>query len=157
MTRMVQQYEFGPLVPEGWRTSTQKVRDDMTPHLRGAVIRRDRGLCRYCTCKPEIIEIDHVKPVCRGGQSTMQNCVTACRPCIGLKLASDGGERPPLTPSGLLVTRAVETKEGWRGQIIVDKNIVFESEPQDEQSDALAAANDRVVTKLATIFGEDTK
>jgi 5-methylcytosine-specific restriction endonuclease McrA len=81
MRQLVRQYEFGPLVPQGWMTSTQKVRAYMTPHLRGAIIRRDRGLCRYCACRPEVIEIDHVWPVVRGGQSTMENCVTACRSC----------------------------------------------------------------------------
>ena len=60
-----------------------RVRAELTPQLRLAVIKRDRGLCRYCTIRPkwQNIEIDHVRPVIYGGQSTMENCVTACRPC----------------------------------------------------------------------------
>jgi hypothetical protein len=63
------------------------------------------------------------------------------------------------TPEGLLVTRAVQTKEGWKGQIIVDKNIVWESEDGHRGEDdfegeklALAEANKRVVNALGDLF-----
>ena len=67
---------------------------------------------------------------------------------------------PIKTPSGILVTRAVETKDGWVGQIIVDKTIVWESEPiqdhpevtRDAQREATRAANDRVVARMTEMF-----
>jgi HNH endonuclease len=60
-----------------------QVRAEVTPRLRLAIIKRDRGMCRYCTIRPkwQNIEIDHVRPVISGGKSTMENCVTACRTC----------------------------------------------------------------------------
>jgi hypothetical protein len=65
---------------------------------------------------------------------------------------------PMRTPSGLLVTRAVETQLGWVGQIIIDKVIVWESAPCDPDEDktgerkALKEANERVIARLRKIF-----
>ncbi len=52
-----------------------------TMDLRDAVVLRDGGLCRYCTGRPTVIEIDHVWPIARGGRTTMTNCVSACSSC----------------------------------------------------------------------------
>ncbi len=65
---------------------------------------------------------------------------------------------PIKTPTGVLVTRCVETKEGWVGQVIVDKTIVWESEGfQGDEDDtgerkAVKAANSRVVAALTKLF-----
>ena len=59
------------------------------------------------------------------------------------------------TPAGLVVTRAVETKSGWVGQIIVDKSIVWESQGAGDEREALQDANTRVVDRLKSLFGDD--
>jgi hypothetical protein len=56
------------------------------------------------------------------------------------------------TPKGLLVTRAVEMASGWIGQIIVDKAIVWESDPHEDERDAVNEATARVVEKLKALF-----
>lgn len=61
------------------------------------------------------------------------------------------GERPE-TPSGMIVTQAVQTKEGWLGQVIVDKEIVWESDLRDEGEDAIQKANSRVVEAIKDLF-----
>jgi len=50
---------------------------------RRNLMRRDRHQCQYCGVKPGIHElsIDHVMPRSRGGRSTWENCVLACRRC----------------------------------------------------------------------------
>lgn len=65
--------------------------------------------------------------------------------------AEQGTERPR-TPSGLLVTRAIQTKDGWRGQILVDKEIVYESNPTQCGDDAITFANTRVVDTIKGLF-----
>ena len=65
-----------------------------------------------------------------------------------------GESKPARTPPGLLITRAVQVVEGWVGQILVDKNIPWQSEPVEDEDDALKAANDRVVDKLCQLFAE---
>ena len=50
---------------------------------RRNVYRRDGFTCQYCGARPGVgdLTIDHVVPRSRGGGSTWENCVTACRPC----------------------------------------------------------------------------
>jgi len=75
-----------------------QVRALLTPELRSAIIKHDRGMCRYCAIRPKWknIEIDHVRPVIYGGLSTLENCVTACRPCNQKKGWSRGWTPIPL-------------------------------------------------------------
>jgi len=50
---------------------------------------RDHWRCRYCGCSvnardkslTEFATVDHVQPRSRGGMSTQENMVTACRGC----------------------------------------------------------------------------
>ena len=50
---------------------------------RRNVYRRDAFTCQYCGDRPGLsdLTIDHVVPRSRGGASTWDNCVAACRPC----------------------------------------------------------------------------
>ena len=59
------------------------------PFTKKNVMARDRHLCVYCKSNKELT-IDHVIPVSRGGKSTFENCVAACRPCNNKK-----GNRTP--------------------------------------------------------------
>lgn len=70
---------------------------------------------------------------------------------------------PINTPSGLLVTRSVQTKAGWVGQILVDKTIIWEGPPQTSSNpddgkelskDAVGEANWRVVNALRGLLGD---
>ena len=71
----------------------------------------------------------------------------------GFTIIPETGERAPKTPSGLIVTQAVQTRLGWLGQVIVDKEIVWESAVIDDGTDAIRAANERVVAAFKTLFG----
>lgn len=44
------------------------------------VMIRDKHTCVYCGSK-EDLTVDHVHPTSKGGKSTWENCVTACKPC----------------------------------------------------------------------------
>ena len=50
---------------------------------RRNVLLRDAFQCQYCGCRPPIRELtmDHVLPRSRGGGTTWDNVVTACRRC----------------------------------------------------------------------------
>lgn len=54
---------------------------------RRDIMRRDRKRCMYCgvTVGPSTFTLDHVRPKSRGGESTWQNLVTACKPCNNKK------------------------------------------------------------------------
>jgi len=70
----------------------------------------------------------------------------------GITLAPQAADEKPRTPSGLIVTQAVQTKDGWLGQVIVDKEIVWESAPDEDGQAAVQAANSRVVEVFRQLF-----
>ena len=41
---------------------------------------RDNNTCVYCG-STEQLTIDHIRPRCRGGETSATNCVTACLTC----------------------------------------------------------------------------
>jgi len=60
------------------------------PYSKQNVIARD-GMCMYCGSKNlNDLTIDHVVPKSRGGRSTWENCVAACKHCNNKK-----GDRTP--------------------------------------------------------------
>lgn len=55
----------------------------MTPELRKMVINRDKSICQICKklCSPNEIEIDHIKPVSKGGKTALSNLQVLCFQC----------------------------------------------------------------------------
>ena len=54
------------------------------PYSKKNVFMRDNQTCQYCRTRISNINdctIDHVTPKAKGGKSTFENCVTACKPC----------------------------------------------------------------------------
>ena len=47
---------------------------------RSQIKLRDGNRCFYCGSSEELT-IDHVRPLCKGGETNSHNCVTACRAC----------------------------------------------------------------------------
>lgn len=66
-------------------------RKPISSQLRFSVLSRDRFTCRYCSrSAPEVVlEIDHVKPVSKGGTNDLGNLVAACSDCNGGKSANE--------------------------------------------------------------------
>lgn len=67
--------------------------------IRSSVYARDDYTCRYCGSRGVELECDHVVPVSKGGATTLENLVTACRPCNRSKGAKSLSEwRPEWRP-----------------------------------------------------------
>lgn len=89
---------------------------------RRNVLRRDAYTCQYCGRRGGDLTVDHVLPKSRGGRSSWENLVTACRPCnlkkknrtpeeAGMRLI----KRPvPPRHSILLVADLPHLPEAWR-------------------------------------------
>jgi HNH endonuclease len=58
------------------RTSTGK-------RLRFEIFKRDHFTCQYCGAQPPdvVLVADHITPVASGGQTTIDNLITACEAC----------------------------------------------------------------------------
>jgi len=70
----------------------------------------------------------------------------------GMTLSPESAETRPRTPAGLIVTQAVQTKDGWLGQVIVDKEIVWEGDAESDGDEAVRAANARVVQAFKALL-----
>lgn len=70
----------------------------------------------------------------------------------GILVSAGTSPAPLTTPKGLIVTRAVETKEGWFGQIIVAEQIIWESRMFKTAQPAEEAATKRVIAKITRML-----
>lgn len=51
------------------------------PFSKKNVLIRDGFKCAYCGTEGKRLTIDHVIPRSKGGKTTFENCVAACKPC----------------------------------------------------------------------------
>ncbi|QGQ97020.1 HNH endonuclease [Paenibacillus psychroresistens] len=59
---------------------TSKKKKKISVRLRLAIFKRDSYKCKYCGYG-EDLEADHVVPESRGGETSIDNLVTACKVC----------------------------------------------------------------------------
>lgn len=59
--------------------------EKITPEQWWARIEQFHGKCAYCKKKPKRMTLDHVVPLSRGGQHTIQNSVPCCQSCNSAK------------------------------------------------------------------------
>lgn len=63
---------------------TPKARRWIRPSLRAAVYQRDGHACLHCGTR-ESLSLDHIYPYSLGGEDTLENLQTLCRPCNSRK------------------------------------------------------------------------
>ena len=58
-------------------------RKKISPKIRFEVFKRDKFTCQYCgRMAPDVtLEVDHIKPVSKGGTNNIMNLITACYDC----------------------------------------------------------------------------
>lgn len=63
--------------------ATSRRRKGLTPRQRWKIMKRDGFKCVYCgaSSEDEMLVIDHVDPVARGGEDSHENYHTACEKC----------------------------------------------------------------------------
>ncbi len=64
-------------------SSVMRERSKLTNDVRYRVLRRDEFHCMACgaTGKDDVLVVDHIHPVSKGGETTMDNLQTLCRTC----------------------------------------------------------------------------
>lgn len=88
---------------------------------RQNIFKRDGGRCQYCGVSSDLT-LDHVIPKSKGGRSTWDNLVTACRRCNSKKgdLTPEEAKMPikqkPFKPSFVMFLRdfSGQVDESWR-------------------------------------------
>jgi len=58
-------------------------RKNISKKLRFEIFKRDEFICQYCGDTPPrvVLEVDHVQPVCEGGNNDEDNLITSCFDC----------------------------------------------------------------------------
>ena len=91
------------------------------PLNRRNVLRRDRYTCQYCGRQGGELTVDHVLPRSRGGKSTWENLVAACRACNlkkGDRTPEEAGMRllrsPKVPRAPLFLSDLKEIPETWQ-------------------------------------------
>lgn len=66
-----------------YQYNCENQRKIVTQELRNKVIERDKSICQICgkNCSESEIEIDHIKPISKGGKSVIQNLQVLCKKC----------------------------------------------------------------------------
>lgn len=72
---------------ELWKIERDDYRKKIPHQIRDAVYERDGYACLICAAT-EDLTLDHITPWSRGGQDTIENLRTLCRPCNSRKGAS---------------------------------------------------------------------
>jgi hypothetical protein len=60
--------------------------------IRSDIFLRDNHTCTYCGVRGGTLEVDHIKPVSKGGTNDYENLTTACMPCNRSKRDKTVGE-----------------------------------------------------------------
>jgi 5-methylcytosine-specific restriction endonuclease McrA len=100
------------------------------PVTRRGVLSRDHYTCQYCGAMPprKDLTLDHVLPRSRGGKTTWENVVAACKKCNGRKGSRTPEEAHmklpalPKRPRYLAIAALsnVEAKQAWGKYILWD-------------------------------------
>lgn len=67
-----------------YKSSVEYQRNLMTPSLRYDVLKRDNFKCKICGATAEMgatLQVDHIKPVSKGGKTEYGNLQTLCQTC----------------------------------------------------------------------------
>ena len=97
------------------------------PVTRRALLVRDRYTCQYCGAQPgrQELTMDHILPRSRGGKTTWENVVAACKACNGKKGNKTPAEanmtllNQPTKPRyfAMAYVTSMETRNAWEKYI----------------------------------------
>lgn len=80
-----QAFRYAYLIGFGRNSFEKPKREPITPRIRYDVFQRDNFTCKRCGRNPEEdgvkIEVDHIMPVVKGGETIMENLQTLCFDC----------------------------------------------------------------------------
>lgn len=108
-------------------TSSPRKRKSTGKRLRFSVFQRDNFTCQYCGAQPPgvMLVCDHIEPVARGGETTIDNLITSCETCNQGKADRSLGDRPVRPDADLMY---LETQQ----EIAELKNYLAAAQQRDD-------------------------
>ena len=106
-------------------------RKQLTKKARFEIFKRDKFTCQYCGSNPPsvVLEVDHIKPVSKGGGNDEENLITSCFDCNRGKGARDLSSSIPSLEEKIAREKELEdqlkewTKLKKRQQKRIDKSV----------------------------------
>jgi len=84
-------------------------RKKLNAYVRSRVLKRDDMTCNGCGFQADLmsqVEVDHILPIAKGGQTELDNLHTLCVPCHRLKTRRQVSRRARVNPLTGFVARA---------------------------------------------------
>lgn len=87
-------------------TDSKNKRESISKKIRFEVFKRDKFKCQYCGASaPEaLLQVDHIKPVSKGGKNDLLNLITSCFEC-------NNGKRDTLLSDNTIIAKKKEQLE----------------------------------------------
>ena len=88
-------------------------RKSISKKIRFEVFKRDKFTCQYCgRMVPDVIlEVDHIKPVSKGGTNDIMNLITSCKECNRGKGATELSDDSTIKKQQRQITELAEKNE----------------------------------------------
>jgi len=96
------------------------------PYSKKNIFARDKYKCAYCGREADVLTVDHIVPKAKGGKSTFDNCVAACKPCNnrkGHKSCSEARMWPKVRPYTPTINEFLQIKMKKMGIDEIIKNL----------------------------------
>lgn len=120
-------------------------RKSVPKKMRFEVFKRDSFTCQYCgrSAPDVVLEVDHIKPVSKGGKNEMLNLVTSCHDCNSGKSNRELSDDSAVKKQEQQLKELAERKE--------------QLEMMLKWRDGLNELEDDMVNAVDKVFGENTK
>lgn len=110
-------------------------RKPLTKTIRFEVFKRDKFTCQYCgkSAPDVVLEVDHIKPVSKGGTNEIINLVTACRECNRGKTDKELSDNAAVTRQKQQLDALQERREQlemmlkWREELSREEELEIDS------------------------------
>lgn len=113
--------------------------------IRFEVLKRDKFTCQYCgkSAPDVVLEVDHIKPVSKGGDNDIMNLVTSCKDC------NRGKSNIELSDDSVVKKQQAQLQE------IADRKEQLEM--MLEWRESLNSLEDEYIDAVVKIFEDSTK
>lgn len=147
-------------------TKTKIERKGISKKMRFEVLKRDSFTCQYCGEKAPnvLLQIDHIKPVSKGGTNDLMNLITACNDCNAGKSNRELSDKSTIEKKRKQLDELQERKEQlemlieWQEQLSeLDKDLnkrVSKFWSKLVKPYTLTEAGEKDLEKLIHKFGE---
>lgn len=118
-------------------------RKSLSKKIRFEVFKRDKFTCQYCgkSAPDVVLEIDHIKPVSKGGDNDIMNLVTACKDC------NSGKSNRELSDDSVVKKQQAQLQELAERKEQLEMMVEWRNSLNDLENDYVESINDIFISR----------